>query len=106
MRRGIIIAGVVAAALLGVLLVLRPWSGDSAAETGTSWQQQLGCTSITEVETEELYALALYTCTGPDGETNVYTFTDNTARDQWSEIAAQVGAVILAKGDGWVQAKV
>jgi hypothetical protein len=79
-------------------------AGDSSSASG--WQSELGCTNTAEEETEELYVLALYTCTKSDGsKTAVYTFKDSTARDNWQQVAEEVGAVVLTTGDTWLEMK-
>jgi hypothetical protein len=58
-----------------------------------------GCT---ETPTEELFVQKMYDC---GSDVRVYTFADNSARDNYKQAATGFGAVVLGEGDRWLKTK-
>lgn len=70
---------------------------DSAAQLADA----IGCKHFMENTTEELFTLEGGDCTIYGENINVYTFTNNDARDSYIKVGEQFGTRYLV-GDGWV----
>jgi hypothetical protein len=68
--------------------------GSSAAPAPTA--------SCVQRDTEELYVQRLYDCR----DTLLYTFTDSSARDDWTKIATHYGTTVMEQGPTWVRVSI
>lgn len=75
--------------------------GSGGTATTKDARTEAGCPAAQEEETEELYVRHLYSC----NDHSLYVFNDKAARDNWRNIAEQVGGVVLQQGDNWILAK-
>jgi hypothetical protein len=72
------------------------------ADVKGEFTSTLGCTKVTEQDTEEIYVQHLYACSSASGVLSVYTFANATARDAYRQAAETFGSVVVQSGGTWL----
>lgn len=95
-RRNLIIAAAAAAvAIIAVVVAVLLNRSGSPTVAGPDLSQ------CHEEQTDELFVQHLYNCAG----SNVYTFANSDARDNWRSVAEGFGAVVLDAGPTWLRVR-
>jgi hypothetical protein len=71
----------------------------------TDFTTVLGCQTVTEQSTEEIFVQKLFTCPAAIGALYVYTFTNAKAQASWRSLAETTGSVVENQGTDWIAVK-